>query len=81
MKKMCECKGNPLAGVTLAPPCHPVNRALEKRRKLGQAKTSGTVTRDREKNWPIADQHVPVTIPETTVAHISAPVPFSFLKW
>ena len=42
------------------------------------AKTSGTVTRDREKNWfPV----FPVTIPETIAGRISAPVPFSFLKW
>ena len=47
------------------------------------AKTSGTVTRDREKNWPIADQRVPSNypIPETIAGRISAPFPFSFLKW
>ena len=44
------------------------------------AKTCGTVTRDREKNWPIADRYL-VTIPETIVGCISAPVPFLFLKW
>ena len=27
------------------------------------AKTSGTVTRDREKNWPIADRRVPSNYP------------------
>ena len=48
--------------------------------ELTFAKTCGTVTRDREKNWPIADRYL-VTIPETIVGCISAPVPFSFLKW
>ena len=48
--------------------------------ELTFAKTCGTVTRDREKNWPIADRYL-VTMPETIVGCISAPVPFSFLKW
>ena len=48
--------------------------------ELTFAKTCGTVTRDREKNQPIADRYL-VTIPETIVGCISAPVPFSFLKW
>ena len=47
--------------------------------ELTCAKNCGTVTRDREKNWPIADQCL-VAIPETIVGCISAPVPFSFLK-
>ena len=42
--------------------------------ELTSAKTSGTVTSEREKNWPIADRRFPSNDP------ISAPVLFSFLK-
>ena len=42
--------------------------------ELTSAKTSGTVTSEKEKNWPIADRHFPSNDP------ISAPVLFSFLK-
>ena len=30
-------------------------------------KTSGTVTRDRKKNWPIADEHVPSNDPRNNI--------------
>ena len=41
------------------------------------AKTSGNVTRDSEKNSPIADQQdFSVTIPETLAGRISVQVPF-----
>ena len=38
---------------------------LETRRKLSRvnfAKISGTVTRERKKNWPIADRRVPSNV-------------------
>ena len=47
--------------------------------ELTFAKTSGIVSRDRRRNWPIADRCVPVMIPETIKELISALVPFSFL--
>ena len=49
--------------------------------ELTLAKTSGTVTRDREKigQWLIDASSV--TIPETIAGRISAQVPFLFLKW
>jgi len=45
------------------------------------AKTSWAVTRDREKIGQQLTGTSPVTIPETIVGNISAPVPFFFLKW
>ena len=45
------------------------------------AKASGSVTKDREKQWPIAEQRFPVTIQETIAERISSPVLFPFLKW
>ena len=45
--------------------------------ELTFAKTSGAVTRDNKKNWPIADRRlrrVPLTIPETIAGHILATV-------
>ena len=44
-------------------------------------KTSGTVTRDRRKNWPIADRHVPGYDPRNSCeTHFASnPGPFSFL--
>ena len=65
--------------------CENTVQLLQKKERnwveLTFAKTCGTVTRDRGKNWPIADRYL-VTIPETIiiVRCISAPVPFSFLK-
>ena len=54
---------------------------LEKRRKVA-LDTSGTVTGDRKKNWPIADRPVStVTISKTNAERISVPGPFSFPKW
>ena len=47
--------------------------------ELTFAKTSGIVSRDRGRNWPIADQCVPVMIPVTIKELISALVPFSLL--
>ena len=44
------------------------------------AKTSGAVTRNREKIGQWLTGASPVAIPETTAGNISAPVPF-FLKW
>ena len=38
------------------------------------AKTSGAVTREKKKNWPIADRRVPLTIPEAIAGHMLAPV-------
>ena len=43
------------------------------------AETSGTFPREREKHWPTADGRDPLTIPETPVGHISAPVLSLFL--
>ena len=45
--------------------------------KLTFAKNSGSVTREREKNWPIADHCVPSNNPRKNCAA----VPFPFLKW
>ena len=42
-------------------------------------KTSGTVTKDRDKISQQLTSASPVTIPGTIAAHISAPVPFSFV--
>ena len=48
----------------------------------GSQKASGTVTKDRGKNWPIADRRVLFNDPGATIAgRISAPAPFLFLKW
>ena len=51
---------------------------METGAQLTFAKTSGTVKRDREKNWPIGMS--PVTIPETTEGRISTHVPFFVSK-
>ena len=48
--------------------------------ELTFAKTSGTVTSDREKIGQSPTSASPVTIPETTAGCISAPDPFSFLN-
>ena len=55
----------------------------ETRAELTFAKTSGTVTRDRKNNWPIAHRHVPSNDPRNNCGThlISASVPFSFLGW
>ena len=52
-----------------------------KNKKETYAMTSGTVAKDNGKNigQKLTDTS-PVTIPETIAGHISAPVPFSFLK-
>ena len=48
------------------------NSPLKKKKKEGNwveltfAKTSGTVPRDREQNWPIADRRVPSNDPTNT---------------
>ena len=42
---------------------------------------SGTVTGDWVKMANSLTGEILVTIPETTAGHISAPVPFSCLKW
>ena len=50
--------------------------------KLAFAKTSGTVTMERENR--IGQQlscASPATIPESIAGHISAPALFSFLEW
>ena len=50
--------------------------------ELHLAKTSGTLTRDKEKK--IGQKLIgtsPVTIPGTIAGHILVPVPFSILKW
>ena len=51
--------------------------------ELHLAKTSGTLTRNKEKklanSWSALTS--PVTIPGTTAGHILVPVPFSILKW
>ena len=48
---------------------------LETRRRLGRVnyieKTSGTVTEDRGKNWPLADRHVHSNNPRNTCGRIS----------
>ena len=45
------------------------------------AKNSETITGDREKKIANSWLARPITIPETTVGHISAPVSCSFLQW
>ena len=58
---------------------------LEKRRKLALVnfrKHFWNCYLGQGKNWPIADQRVPmVTIPETIAERISVPGPLSIPKW
>ena len=50
--------------------------------ELTFAKTSGTVIwKSKKKNGQQLTCASPLTIPETIARHISAPVPFSILKW
>ena len=42
-----------------------------------------TITKDRRKKWPTAERHTPSNYPRNNniAGRISAPFPFSFLKW
>ena len=61
------------------------NWPLQKRQgnwvELFFAKKSGTVTGKGKKTSQQLTSASPITIPETIAGRISAPVPFSFLKW
>ena len=59
----------------------PLKRRQGNWTELTFAKTSGTVTKDREKIGQQLSSTSPVTIPESIGQPISAPVAFSFLKW
>ena len=60
----------------------PMKSLMNTRRKLGKVtplqNTSGTVIKEREINWPIADWHFPINDHRNNRGF---PVPFSFLKW
>ena len=60
---------------------HPHHSPLQKREgnwaELTFAKSSGTISRTGQQLTGAS----PVTLPETIVGRIQAPVPFSFLKW
>ena len=59
--------------------------ALRKRERnwteLTFAETSGTVTKERKKNWSVGDRRVPGNDGKNSSGRIYPPVPFSFLQW